>query len=91
MERKRRQDKLDGIDYRNISTTIGSAGWQLIRERLQLALARKVDDLVLPHNETETATIRGFIAGLKTALEIPAILLKEAKENTRDGDGTSGI
>ena len=84
----KRKDKLDGVDADHLAHTIGSAGWQLIRQRIERAVALKVDELQQPLDPVKTVQVRGEIAGLKLALGVPAILQKEARVNKgSDGDG----
>lgn len=62
-------------------------GWQLIQQRIERTLGSKRGDLEQPHSEVETATLRGYIAGLKLAMEIPNILRREAGEGEGEKHG----
>lgn len=77
----RRKEKLDSLDAERVEETIRTPGWQLIGERIAVELQRHRLALENPQTEAETATLRGRIAGLKTALEVPGILMREGKEN----------
>lgn len=85
MPRQRRREKLDGIDAEQIQDTLESPGWQLIRQRIERTLVGKIGELEKPSDEVTTAQLRGQIAGLRTALNVPDILLNEAKENRENG------
>lgn len=79
----RRRDKLDGIDAEQIEQTLGSRGWQLIRQRIEKTLAVKLAELEQPADQVVTAQIRGYIAGLRLSLGVPAILIREGEENAK--------
>jgi hypothetical protein len=90
MAKRRRSDRLDGIDAEHVRRTCESPGWQLIRQRIERARSLKVEELLQPLDPVKTAQVRGMIEAYKLALDIPQILQKEAKDNRKDGD-TSGI
>ena len=83
MSRARKPERLDHMDVEMIRDTLQTAGWQLIRERLEKEHGRKVRDLVRPQTEVETATLRGAIAALETALKVPEILIQEGKSGPK--------
>jgi hypothetical protein len=77
---RRRRDKLDGIDADEIRKTTASPGWQLIRQRVETALTGKLAELEQPSDAVATAQLRGFIAGLRLALKVPEILIREGED-----------
>ena len=79
MRSPRKPPRLDRMDAELIEETIQSPGWQLIQQGMRKMLDRKKNDLVRPQTEMETASARGAIAALETALQIPEILMQEAK------------
>ena len=85
MPRKRRSDRLDGIDAEHVRQTCESPGWQLIRQRIERTTSLKVTELLQPLDPVKTAKVRGMIEALNLALDIPRILQQEAKENRKDG------
>jgi hypothetical protein len=90
-QRKRRADKLDGIDADHVSTVLRSAGWQLIWQRIERTIESKVAEVLQPLDPVKTAEVRGMIQGLKLALGVPAILQAEAAANRgagKEGDGS---
>lgn len=80
----RRKERLDTVDAEAIREMKQSRGWRLVLKRLELELARKKTELVQPQAEINTATTRGFIRGIETALKIPDILEKEGNHELRE-------
>lgn len=90
MARKKRSDRLDGIDAEHVRQTVESPGWQLIRQRIDRARDLAVSELLKPLDQVRTAEVRGMIQAFHVTLTIPGILQAEAKENRKDGPGSSG-
>ena len=84
-----RKKRLYPSDAELVRETLASQGWQLIRERIERAAAIKASELLQPLDQVKTATLRGEVAGLKLALEIPAIVMQEAK-GASDGEIDGG-
>lgn len=87
MERRRRanrpeEDDLDNLDLERLKDYVASGGHRLATDRIAKLRESKLRDLIQPADAVETATLRGFIAGLDAAVNIPAILIREAKEKT---------
>lgn len=78
-----RKPKLDGIDADHIGRVLDSRGWQLIKQRIEKALAMRIDELQGDLDALKTAEVRGVIQGLKLALQIPNILKGEANTHGR--------
>lgn len=85
MARKKRSDRLDGIDAEHVRQTVESPGWQLIRQRIERTISLKVSELLQPLEPVKTTQVRGMIEALTLVLDIPRILQAEAKENRKDG------
>ena len=58
---------------------IRSEGYKLIAKRIQATAQAKFRDLVRPVPPQESDILRGAIAGLELALEVPDILVREIK------------
>jgi hypothetical protein len=56
-----------------------SAGWELVKERLQEELERRRTALESPQDMQTTDTTRGYIAALRLAVMVPEILEMEFK------------
>lgn len=56
---------------------LGTRAWQLYLQRLQRTISGKMEQLTRDSEEIKTARLRGEIEGLRIALSIPVILLKE--------------
>lgn len=72
---------MDYVDVEALQGMLESRGWQLYMERVDKTLQLDLEELTAQRSETETATIRGKITGLRLARTIPAILLREAKQH----------
>jgi hypothetical protein len=83
---KKRQDRLDQVDAEHIRMMLGSPGWQLVKRGIEAMMQQKVRDLVRPHTEAETATLRGEIAAIETVLALPESLVQKAKQGAPDED-----
>lgn len=68
------------IDLEHIEQTLQQRGFAFIVDRLQKALKAERERLETRQNERDTEFTRGQIAGLKTALDVPAILIEEWKQ-----------
>lgn len=77
-----RRKALDGFDAEAVREMTESGGWRLVRSRIEKTLVEKMEALVNPSSEVETAKLRGEIAGLRTALRIPEILQSEGQKNS---------
>ena len=75
-----RREKLDRVDVDHVDQTVRSRGWQLIRQRIERTLEQKRVELEHDAGEVATAKLRGFIEGMKLALEIPKMLMQDGKE-----------
>lgn len=73
-------ESLDAIDAEHIEETLASPGWYWIKFALEEARDVKMRDLVRPHTEVETATLRGSIEALNRAIELPQALMAEARK-----------
>lgn len=80
----RGREKLDGVDADAIEQVTRSRGWQLIKQRIANEIERERTALEQPESEQETARRRGAIAGLRTALAIPGILVAEGERGRTD-------
>jgi hypothetical protein len=81
---KRRKPQLDALDAESIKELQQSRGWKIYQFRLERLRAAKITALVSQQAEIETATIRGFVQGINTALSIPFILISESKGGTTE-------
>lgn len=75
---KPKREPLDRVDAEMLREMTKGIAWRLYRGRLERELQRQTEALVREQPETQTAMIRGKIDGLRTALRIPDILIKEA-------------
>lgn len=75
----RRPEQLDQVDAELIRECTQTPGWQLIRRGIESILNQKVRDLVRPHTEVETATLRGEISAIETVLKMPAELARKGQ------------
>ena len=73
----------DPVDLEHLDQTVASRGWQLIAERLQSMLTRKLEQLATDLDEAGTWKARGQIDALNTALRLPEILKAEFTGNQR--------
>lgn len=76
------EDDLDNLDLERLKDLAESGGYRLVSARIAKLRESKLRDLIQPTDAVETATLRGYIAGLDAAANIPAILIREAKEKT---------
>ncbi len=58
-----------------------SAGWALVKLRIQTEITRRLTELENDGDATATAAIRGGIRALRLVLRIPEILKSECKTN----------
>lgn len=75
---------LDGRDTEALDLLLQSRGWQLVEQRLDHELVVQLADLERPHSETDTAGIRGRVAMLRLAKQLPKMLQTESKKGKRD-------
>lgn len=73
----KRSPHLDSVDLDQIEHMLGTRAWQLYLQRLQRTISGKMEQLTRDSEEIKTARLRGEIEGLRIALSIPVILLKE--------------
>jgi hypothetical protein len=73
------QRKIDGLDREQIENLLTTHSWQLIEQRVTDTLLRESAALEQPADEVTTADRRGYIRGLRMALQIPKILIGEGK------------
>lgn len=78
-EREQRKPRLDAIDLENLDGMTSMGIYKIVKDRISSVRTQKLAELVQPHSEIETATLRGFIEGLDTALRVPEILRREAE------------
>lgn len=78
----------DAVDAEQIQEMIDSPGWAWIRYALEEQRDSKMRDLVRPHTEVETATLRGAIASLNTALDLPTAVIAEARKTNKETNGS---
>lgn len=71
---------LDSIDLEQIEHMLDTRSWQLFVERMQRTIAAKMEQLTRDSEEIKTSLLRGEIEGLRIALSIPAILVKENRD-----------
>jgi hypothetical protein len=81
---QRKHDRVDLVDAELVEEMLGSRGWQLVQQRIAETVATQMRALVQPQTEIETATLRGFIAGLQLAASVPKILQGEAKNDAKE-------
>lgn len=74
---------LDNGDLDSIREVRQMQGHKLILLRTSDTISREIEGLVQFGSVDKTDFIRGKIAGLRTALEIPQILEDEAKQNVQ--------
>ena len=76
-------DSFDSIDREQLDDTVRSAGYALIRERIQAMWASKMRELLGPLDLAATAEVRGFLKGIEAVQRVPAILRAEMKRKTK--------
>lgn len=86
MAKTRKREALDMVDAEHVIELLGHPGWQLFSERIAKELVRQRAQLEEPRGEVETASLRGFIRGLKLLLEVPQNLIHEGKQRPADED-----
>lgn len=74
---KQKAEALDQVDAELIRETVQSKGWQLIRRGIQNVGDQKLRDLMRPHTEIETATLRGELAMIEALLKLPEQLIEK--------------
>jgi len=74
---------LDSGDLDNIRETRATLGHALIFLRISDEIRRCQEKLEQPLTEQQTNSLRGQIAGLRTARELPQIIETEAENNTK--------
>lgn len=62
-----------------VKTSIAEPGYRLIQARIEAAIATKRAELEKDLGEAETQRVRGELRGLRLALEVPAILMREGE------------
>ena len=67
----------DRVDLNHLEETTSQRGYQILCERVQQMLARKVELLAGDAAPLATAKLRGEIGALRTVLELPEILKSE--------------
>lgn len=77
------RDQIDPIDAEHIEEMVASRGWAWVKHGIETMRDVKMRDLVRPHSEVETATLRGFIEACERALSMPAALMAEARKGKR--------
>lgn len=80
---KRRLEILDLDSLRDLQRT---RGWARIAERITFMRAQKVEQLIQPASELETAKLRGEISMCDVMLKVPSILIAEST-STRKVEG----
>lgn len=75
-----KRHRQDSIDATNVDDAIRTAGYRRIRERIELELQKTQANLEGDHDAVRTAYLRGYIRAMRTALDIPAILIREGKQ-----------
>lgn len=80
MKRPAKTDALDQVDAELLRETLQTRGWQLIRRGVENIINQKVRDLVRPHTEGETATLRGEISALEGVLKLPQQLIEKGAQ-----------
>lgn len=81
MEQPLFDDDLDAIDAQDIEAMMASRGWKLYAERLAACLEDAQLDCERP--SPEVMFHQGRCRGLRTASELPAAMIAEAKENAQ--------
>jgi hypothetical protein len=76
---KKKATELDALDAEEIAAATESPGYRLIAARIEAMLAAKRGELEQDLAPEATAAVRGFIAGVKRCLDVPRILIEEAK------------
>ena len=85
MSKRPKRSRLDSVDAEAIRETLQTRGWKLILTRMQQVHVQKAHEIITQQSEIDTATLRGFITGIETAMRIPAILQSEVKGGVSDG------
>lgn len=75
---KPKAEALDQMDAELIRETVQMKGWQLIRRGIQTVGDQKLRDLMRPHTEIETATLRGELSMIEAVLKLPEQLIEKA-------------
>ncbi len=85
----RRKDpaQIDAVDAEQIQEMLDSPGWQWIKLALEMKQQEKMRDLVRPHTEVQTATLRGEIDALGIAAAMPQVLIAEARKRSPLSNG----
>lgn len=78
MKKKKRQ--LDSEDAESLREVIDSRGWKLILERLEVEKTKLLARLMTDLDPIGSAKVRGQIAAIDTAVQVPDILIAEARE-----------
>jgi hypothetical protein len=69
----------DAGDLEELQDTVRSPGYSQIRTHLARLVEAKLRELVKPSDAEATARLRGEIAGLQIALEVPTELQRDMK------------
>lgn len=88
MARRRKLERPDSIDAENIDAMLQTSAWQLYSGRLARELELRMNELVQPLSEADTARIRGEIKSLRLALDMPRLIMREG---TKHHESTPGI
>jgi hypothetical protein len=69
--------EIESGDLEELDATLHSRGYALIRDHLECAVQDKIRELIQPSSPEKTAELRGAIAGIQSALGIPALLRRD--------------
>lgn len=73
--------ELDQIDEQHLEELAASPGYALVCRRIERMIEEARLDLERDIPEQNTWRLRGFIAGCRRCLDVPGILMAEARKN----------
>lgn len=72
-----RRPRLDRVDAEHMREMMETPGWKLFLQRMTTLKQAKHDELEQHQDEVKTATIRGYLDGIRAVASIPDILFRE--------------
>jgi hypothetical protein len=80
--------RLDSMDSSHLAETVASPGFRLIRDRLVKQRVQCIEALISAGTWETARYLQGQIAAIERSLQVPEILMQEAKK--KNGTGEKG-
>lgn len=74
----------DSADLDAVQSLVRERGYELLRKRVEQTRQQLVERLIQPSDAEITANLRGQIAGIDLALELPKILEQDIRKGMKE-------